>query len=142
MSDERIMAAMLNYNWGDGKSIPHRESSHMTSAPLPMTTPEDVGLSSSALARLAQVLSGEVAKGRLPGVVALVARRGRVAFFESYGRRDPAGDAPMRTDAIFRIYSMTKPIVSVAAMMLWEQGRFLLSDPIAKYLPGLADLKV
>ncbi len=107
-----------------------------------MTTPEDVGLSSSALARLAKVLSGEVAKGRLPGVVALVARRGRVAFFESYGRRDPAGDAPMRTDAIFRIYSMTKPIVSVAAMMLWEQGRFLLSDPIAKYLPGLADLKV
>ncbi len=114
----------------------------MTSSPLPMTTPEDIGLSSSALARLGKVLSGEVANGRLPGAVALIARRGRVALFESFGRRDPANGAPMATDAIFRIYSMTKPIVSVAAMMLWEEGRFLLSDPIGKYLPELADLKV
>jgi CubicO group peptidase (beta-lactamase class C family) len=114
----------------------------MTSSPLPMTTPEDIGLSSSALARLGKVLSGEVANGRLPGAVALIARRGRVALFESFGRRDPASGAPMATDAIFRIYSMTKPIVSVAAMMLWEEGRFLLSDPIGKYLPELADLKV
>jgi CubicO group peptidase (beta-lactamase class C family) len=114
----------------------------MTSSPLPVTTPEDIGLSSSALSRLGKVLSGEVANGRLPGAVALVARRGRVAFFESFGRRDPANGAPLAKDAIFRIYSMTKPIVSVAAMMLWEEGRFLLSDPIGKYLPELADLKV
>jgi CubicO group peptidase (beta-lactamase class C family) len=114
----------------------------MTLPPLPITTPEDIGLSSAALARLGVVLSGEVASGRVPGAVALIARRGRVAYFESFGRRDPADGAPMRTDAIFRIYSMTKPIVSVAAMMLWEQGRFLLNDPIAKYLPELADPKV
>jgi CubicO group peptidase (beta-lactamase class C family) len=114
----------------------------MTSSPLPVTTPEDIGLSSSALSRLGKVLSGEVANGRLPGAVALIARRGRVGFFESFGRRDPASGAPMATDAIFRIYSMTKPIVSVAAMMLWEEGRFLLSDPIGKYLPELTDLKV
>jgi len=114
----------------------------MTSSPLPVTTPEDIGLSSAALSRLGTVLSGEVANGRLPGAVALVARRGRVAFFESFGRRDPANGAPLAKDAIFRIYSMTKPIVSVAAMMLWEAGRFLLSDPIGKYLPELADLKV
>jgi len=114
----------------------------MTSSPLPVTTPEDIGLSSAALSRLGTVLSGEVANGRLPGAVALVARRGRVAFFESFGRRDPANGAPLAKDAIFRIYSMTKPIVSVAAMMLWEEGRFLLSDPIGKYLPELADLKV
>jgi len=114
----------------------------MTSSPLPVTTPEDIGLSSAALSRLGTVLSGEVASGRLPGAVALVARRGRVAFFESFGRRDPANGAPLAKDAIFRIYSMTKPIVSVAAMMLWEEGRFLLSDPIGKYLPELADLKV
>jgi CubicO group peptidase (beta-lactamase class C family) len=114
----------------------------MTAAPLPMATPEDIGLSSSALARLGKVLSAEVASGRLPGAVALIARRGRLAFFESFGRRDPASGAPMSSDSIFRIYSMTKPIVSVAAMMLWEEGRFLLSDPIAKYLPDLADLKV
>jgi CubicO group peptidase (beta-lactamase class C family) len=114
----------------------------MTAAPLPMATPEDIGLSSPALARLGKVLSAEVASRRLPGAVALIARRGRLAFFESFGRRDPAGGAPMSSDSIFRIYSMTKPIVSVAAMMLWEEGRFLLSDPIAKYLPDLADLKV
>jgi CubicO group peptidase (beta-lactamase class C family) len=114
----------------------------MTLPPLPIATPEDIGLSSAALTRLGTVLSGEVASGRVPGAVALIARRGRVAFFESFGRRDPANGAPMTKDTIFRIYSMTKPIVSVAAMMLWEEGRFLLNDPIAKYLPELADLKV
>ena len=136
------MDAMLNYNRGADKSSPQMELRFMTAAPLPMTTPEDIGLSSPALARLGTVLSGEVANGRLPGAVALIARRGRVAYFESFGRRDPASGAPMRTDSIFRVYSMTKPIVSVAAMMLWEEGRFLLSDPIAKYLPEFADLKV
>src|SRR6202021_2040276 len=81
-------------------------------------------------------------RGRVPGAVALVARRGRLGFFDSFGQRDAASGAPMRTDAIFRIYSMTKPITSVAAMMLWEEGRFLLSDPVAKYLPELSDLAV
>src|SRR5271170_6612614 len=126
---------MLNYNRGDNKSLTPLGSIFMTSSPLPMTTPEDIGLSSSALARLGKVLSGEVATGRLPGAVALIARRGRVAWFESFGQRDPANGAPMARDAIFRIYSMTKPIVSVAAMLLWEEGRFLSSDPIGKYLP-------
>jgi CubicO group peptidase (beta-lactamase class C family) len=133
---------MLNYNPGADKPVLTLGSIFMTLPPLPITTPEDIGLSSAALARLSVVLSGEVASGRVPGAVALIARRGRVAYFESFGRRDPANGAPMRTDAIFRIYSMTKPIVSVAAMMLWEQGRFLLNDPIAKYLPELADPKV
>src|ERR1700732_562732 len=114
----------------------------MTSFPLPQAAPEDVGLSSAGLERLGGVIRGEVARGRVPGAVALVARRGRVAYFERFGVRDPASEAPMATDSIFRIYSMTKPIVSVAAMMLWEEGRFLLSDPIGKYLPELKDRKV
>src|ERR1700684_1168965 len=114
----------------------------MTSTSLPDAVPEDVGLSTAGLARLGSVMQGEVERGRVPGAVALVARRGRLAYFESYGRRDPAAGAPMAKDSIFRIYSMTKPIVSVAAMMLWEQGRFLLSDPIEKYLPELGNLKV
>jgi CubicO group peptidase (beta-lactamase class C family) len=114
----------------------------MSSLPLPMDTPEDIGLSTAGLGRLGAVLSAEVARSRVPGAVVLVARRGRVGYFESFGRRDPAIGAPMAKDAIFRIYSMTKPIVSVAAMMLWEEGRFLLNDPIAKYLPDLAHLKV
>jgi len=114
----------------------------MTASPLPASAPEEVGLSSSRLARLGNVLRGEIERGRVPGVVALVARRGQVAYFESFGRLDPATEAPMTRDSVFRIYSMTKPIVSLAAMMLWEEGRFLLSDPAAKYLPQLADLKV
>jgi len=110
--------------------------------PLPLAVPEDIGLSSARLARLGTVIAGEIERGRVPGAVALVARRGRVGYFESFGQRDAAAGAPIAKDAIFRIYSMTKPITSVAAMMLWEDGRFLLSDPIAKYLPDLAALDV
>ncbi|HEV7614369.1 MAG TPA: serine hydrolase domain-containing protein [Steroidobacteraceae bacterium] len=114
----------------------------MTRLPLPLAVPEEIGLSSGRLARLSAVLAGEIERGRVPGAVVLVARRGRLGFFESFGQRDAAGGAPMMRDAIFRIYSMTKPITSVAAMMLWEEGRFLLSDAVGKYLPELCDLKV
>jgi CubicO group peptidase (beta-lactamase class C family) len=114
----------------------------MSSFPLPRATPEDIGLSTAGLARLGRVMQGEVERGLVPGAVALIARRGQLAYFESFGRRDPASGAAMAADSIFRIYSMTKPIVSVAAMMLWEEGRFLLSDPIAKYLPELGNVRV
>src|SRR5258707_14028316 len=114
----------------------------MSSFPLPRATPEDIGLSTAALARLGRVMQGEVERGLVPGAVALIARRGQLAYFESFGRRDPASGASMARDSIFRIYSMTKPIVSVAAMMLWEEGRFLLSDPIAKYLPEMGNVRV
>src|ERR1700683_1588263 len=114
----------------------------MSSFPLPRATPEDIGLSTAGLARLGRVMQDEVQRGRVPGAVALIARRGQLAYYESFGQRDPVSGAPMALDSIFRIYSMTKPIVSVAAMMLWEQGRFLLSDPIEKYLPELGGRKV
>jgi CubicO group peptidase (beta-lactamase class C family) len=114
----------------------------VTSLPLPLAAPEEIGLSSVRLARLGSVMRSEIERGRVPGAVVLIARRGRLGFFESFGQRDAAAGAPMSKDAIFRIYSMTKPITSVAAMMLWEEGRFLLSDPIGKYLPELADLHV
>jgi CubicO group peptidase (beta-lactamase class C family) len=104
--------------------------------------PEDIGLSTAGLNRLSSVLRSEVERKRVPGAVALIARRGQIGYFESFGERDPASGAPMAKDSIFRIYSMTKPIVSVAAMMLWEEGRFLLNDPVAKYLPDLKELKV
>ena len=109
---------------------------------LPTAVPATVGLSAERLDRLSSVLESEVARGRVPGAVALIARNGRVGYFESFGQRDAAAGAPMAKDSIFRIYSMTKPVVSVAAMMLWEQGRFLLDDPIGKYLPELGDVKV
>jgi CubicO group peptidase (beta-lactamase class C family) len=114
----------------------------VTASPLPLAAPEEIGLSSVRLARLGAVMRGEIERGRVPGAVALIARRGRIGYFESFGQRDAAAGAPMAKDTIFRIYSMTKPITSVAAMMLWEEGRFLLSDPIAKYLPELAGLHV
>jgi CubicO group peptidase (beta-lactamase class C family) len=107
--------------------------------PLPSAAPEDIGLSSVRLATLCQVMRGEIERGRVPGAVALIARRGRLGFFESFGQRDAAAGAPMTKDTIFRIYSMTKPITTVAAMMLWEKGRFLLSDPVANYLPDFSD---
>lgn len=108
---------------------------------LPVAKPEDVGLSAVALDRLSAALKDRVAAGHVPGAVALVARHGKIAYHEAFGAVAPGG-APMTTDAIFRIYSMTKPIVSVAVMMLWEEGRLLLSDPIAKYIPAFATTQV
>ena len=113
-----------------------------TSSALPIVPPEDAGLSPAGLARLSDVLSARIAAGHIPGAVALIARRGRIGYLRAFGRRDPAAPDPMVPDAIFRIYSMTKPIVSVAAMMLWEEGRFLLADPVEKYLPEFAAVKL
>ena len=109
---------------------------------LPTASPEQVGLSSARLARVTELVKGEIAKGRYPGAVALVARRGKVAYFEALGQRDPQSGAPMTKDAIFRLYSMTKPFASVAAMMLVEDGKILLNEPVSKYLPKLKGLQV
>jgi CubicO group peptidase (beta-lactamase class C family) len=87
-------------------------------------------------------LRREVDSGRLPGAVAMVARRGQIALLEAVGQQDPATGAPMRTDSIFRIYSMTKPVVSVAVMMLVERGLLLLSDPVSRWLPEYAHQQV
>lgn len=94
------------------------------------------------LQRLSAVLQAEVDRQRLPGAVALIARHGQTVMFESLGQQDPAAGTPMQPGSIFRIYSMTKPIVSVAAMMLAEQGRLLLNDPVSKYLPEFAAQQV
>lgn len=114
----------------------------MSTPSLSFAAPAEIGLSPARLERLGVVLRGEIDRGRVPGAVVLISRRGKVGYFEALGARDPASAAPMQKDTIFRIYSMTKPIVSVAAMMLWEEGRFLLGDPIAKYLPDFAGRKV
>jgi CubicO group peptidase (beta-lactamase class C family) len=109
---------------------------------LPTASPEAVGLSSARLARVTELVKGEIAQGRYPGAVALVARRGKVAYFEALGQRDPQSGAPMTKDAIFRLYSMTKPFTSVAVMTLVEDGKILLNDPVSKYLPKLKGLQV
>ena len=110
--------------------------------PLPMAKPEQVGMSSERLARLGPALKAQIANERFPGAVVLVARKGKVVYFETVGQRDPATGAPMTKDAIFRLYSMTKPFTSVAAMILVEEGKLLLADPVSKYFPELANLQV
>ena len=117
---------------------PPRARANPPKLALPLASPDSVGLCPQRTRRLMEVLQSEVERQRLPGAVALIARHGKLALFESLGALDPALGTPMTRDAIFRIYSMTKPIVSVATMMLMEQGKLLLSDPVAKYLPEYA----
>jgi CubicO group peptidase (beta-lactamase class C family) len=109
---------------------------------LPAVRPEQVGLSSERLGQLTAILKADAEKGDIPGATLLVARQGKVAWFETVGVRDPGTRAPMTRDTIFRIYSMTKPITSVAVMMLVEDGRVAISDPVSKYIPALGGLKV
>jgi CubicO group peptidase (beta-lactamase class C family) len=104
-------------------------------AGLPRGTPEALGMSSERLGRLTRTLERFVAQGELVGAVALIARDGRAVYVEAVGQRDREAGSPMRTDAIFRIASQTKALVSVAAMMLQEDGALLITDPVGRYLP-------
>jgi CubicO group peptidase (beta-lactamase class C family) len=109
---------------------------------IPLAAPESVGMSSARLERLTAAFAKEIDNKQLPGVSIMVARKGRVVYAKSFGVLDPAKPDPMRVDSLFRIYSMTKPIASVAAMILVEEGRLQLSDPVAKHLPAFKDMKV
>ncbi len=110
--------------------------------PLPRADPASVGLLPAGLAHIGEVLNRDIEKGQIPGAVLVVARRGKIGYFKAFGDRDPESDAPMTTDAIFSIASMTKPMVSVGIMMLVEDGKLAISDPVGKYLPEIADLRV
>lgn len=109
---------------------------------LPRAAPEEVGLSSERLGRITETIRADISKGLMPGAVLLVARHGKIAYLESLGQRDPGTSAAMTADTIFRLYSMTKPITSVAAMMLVEDGRLALDEPVSKYIPAFATQKV
>lgn len=104
--------------------------------------PETVGMSSKRLARIDGVMQDFVKDNQLPGMMTLVQRRGEIAQFGMYGLMDIEQERPMEEDAIFRIYSMTKPIVSIALMMLLEEGKLSLSDPVAQYIPAFRKTKV
>lgn len=109
---------------------------------LPRSTPEEVGLSSERLKRLSATLQGYAKDNKLAGGVALVARRGKVAYVEAFGQRDLEAQSPMRENTIFRIASQTKALVSVGIMMLQEEGRLLSTDPVGKYLPEFRETTV
>jgi CubicO group peptidase (beta-lactamase class C family) len=111
-------------------------------ARLAVSKPERVGMSAERLERISQLTRRYVEEGKLAGAVTLVARRGQVVYFDAVGQADLNTGAPMTQDTLFRIYSMSKPITAVAAMMLYEEGAFQLSDPVSKFLPELANLEV
>ena len=110
--------------------------------PLPRAQPEEVGMSSERLARLTAGLKSYTDQGKVVGSVALVARRGKLVYLEAFGERDREAHAPMRTDSIFRIASQTKAIVVTGAMLLVEQGKLLLNDPVSKYIPEFKETTV
>jgi CubicO group peptidase (beta-lactamase class C family) len=109
---------------------------------LPRAEPEAVGMSSTRLARIIPVLNAEIEAGQLPGAVVAVARHGRLVFHEAVGHLGPDRRAPMPLDALFAIASMTKPVTGVAGLLLWEEGRLGLADPIERFLPQLGDRRV
>jgi CubicO group peptidase (beta-lactamase class C family) len=121
------------------RSLAH---SPVHAAEMPQVAPRDVGLSPEKLQKARSSVQAQVDKKRIAGAVVLVARHGKIAFLESFGKLDLKSGTPMRPDAIFRIYSMTKPITSVAALILVEQGKIKLDDPVGNYLPELKNLRV
>ena len=109
---------------------------------LPHAKPESLGLSSARLQLMSDTFKREIDKGTLPGATVMVARRGQIGWFDALGKQSPAAAAPMTHDSLFRIFSMTKPIVSIGIMMLVEDGHFILNDPVAKFIPEFANQKV
>jgi CubicO group peptidase (beta-lactamase class C family) len=109
---------------------------------LPAASPESVGMSAQRLARISETFKREVEQGNMAGVVVMVARKGRLIYSDTIGFQNKDSGKPMSKDTIFRIYSMTKPLVSVAAMMLVEDGKIELTDPVSKFLPAMKDRQV
>jgi CubicO group peptidase (beta-lactamase class C family) len=105
-------------------------------------TPAEAGLAQDRLDRIGAVMQKHIAENRIAGAIGLIARRGKIGYFESWGLMDKEAGKPMRKDAIFRIYSMTKAVTGVATMILYEEGRFFLSDPVSKFIPELGRMPV
>ena len=107
-----------------------------------LSSPESVGFSSHRLERIKPAMQSFVDGGKFPGFVTLLARRGKVVHFDQVGWQERATHTPMAADTIFRIYSMTKPIICTALILLYEEGCFRLLDPLAKYLPAFANMTI
>jgi len=109
---------------------------------LPCVKPEEAGFSSERLARIGTVLNADIEAGRIPGAVIAIARHGKLVMFEAFGYRDKEAKVAMTTDTIFNIASMTKPMTTVGALMLYEQGKLLIDDPLSKYFPKFTNMRV
>jgi CubicO group peptidase (beta-lactamase class C family) len=119
--------------------LPTSASAQGGAALTPAARPEDVGLSAQRLERIDAMVEGLVATGEIPGAVVFIARDGNIAYHRAYGVRNTETGEPLRPDDIFRIASQSKAITSLAVMMLWEEGRFLLDDPVSRYIAEFAD---
>jgi CubicO group peptidase (beta-lactamase class C family) len=107
-----------------------------------VVAPESVGLSSERLARLGKAMQDDIDQKRTAGIVVLIARHGLIAYHQAFGMANIESGKKMQTDSLFRLYSMTKPVTSVALLTLYEEGKFQLTDPLEKYIPGFKDVKV
>ena len=123
-------------------ACPFAPTGNAAAADIKLTKAEHVGMSTERLERIGETMRSLISEQKIPGTVTLVARRGRVVHFEASGLRDVARALPMEKDTIFRLYSQSKPVTGVAVMMLFEEGHFLLNDPISKYLPEFAEMEV
>lgn len=123
-------------------TAPAQTKSTKTSPPLAEASPVSVGMSEERLARIDAMCKEVVEKGQIPGVVALVARKGKIVYYKAHGMADNPSGRALKRDDIFRIASQTKAITATAVMMLWEEGQFGLDDPIEKYIPEFKNARV
>jgi len=142
----RLQKSFRSVNWlcalALGSALALQPAIAASKRELPTAKPEKVGMSAERLTALTNGMKAIVDQGKLAGVVTMVARHGKVVHFEATGKRDIAAAEPMQKDTIFRIYSMSKPVTGVAMMMLFEEGKWQLNDPVAKHIPEFANLKV
>ncbi len=137
-----VLVALVAVTLAPPALLAQRRTQTATLAPIPQATPESVGFAPGALGKMDEAMQGLIDQKHLAGIVTLVARKGKVVQHKAYGMQDAEKQTPMRTDTIARIYSMTKPVAGVAMMMLYEEGKWKPSDPIAKHIPQFANLKV
>src|SRR4051794_29214943 len=125
-----------------GKKAPPVAAAAPVAGLVPAASPVSVGFDRNRLAKLDAYMQGVVSEGRVAGMTTLLARHGKIVEFKTYGKQSLATGAPMREDTIFRIYSMTKPITGVAMMILFEEGKWRLDDPVTRFVPEFKPLRV
>ncbi len=130
-----ILTCFLNYSFAQTKSL-------KSNAPLQLAAPETVGMSTERLKKIEIMLENAVKSENIPGATAIICRNGKIVFQKSFGMADVSGNIPMRNDHIFRIASMSKAVTSTAILMLWEEGKFFLDDPISKFIPEFNNVGV
>jgi len=131
-----------NLQFNDSNLFPVPKMNTVNGDPLPRGKAEEVGMSSERLGEIEKVIKADIEKGRLPGAVIAVARKGKLVYYEAFGMRDKTAGVAMTKDTIFNIASMTKPMAALAALQLFERGKLLIDDPLAKYFPNFAKMQV